>query len=259
MNKITSLPSIEKFALTGRKAVITGGAKGIGRAIACTLAGAGASVVIVDLDDAVAAETAAEIVAAGGKATTLHLDVTDPDAVERAAAALGDVDILANNAGVCSNAPTAETTDADWRKVIGVDLDGAFWCARSFGKRMAARGKGVIVNTASMASFIVVHPQVQPAYNAAKGAVAMLTKSLAAEWAPAGVRVNAVAPGYTATDITLLGRSKPDWFNTWLERTPMGRLGEPEEIASVVLFLASDAASFVTGAVVIADGGYCCW
>ena len=259
MTKTDSLPTIELFALKGRKAVVTGGARGIGKAIAYALAGAGASVVVADVDDAAAAATAADIVKAGGSASSVHIDVTNPVEVDAVAEALGDVDILANNAGICSNAPTVDTLDADWRRVIGVNLDGAFWCARSFGKRMVARGKGVIVNTASMASFIVVHPQGQPAYNASKGAVVMLTKTLAAEWAKTGVRVNAVAPGYTATDITLLGRSKPDWFNTWLERTPMGRLGEPAEIASVVLFLASDAASFVTGATITADGGYTCW
>jgi NAD(P)-dependent dehydrogenase (short-subunit alcohol dehydrogenase family) len=256
---IAPLPSLERFALTGRTAAVTGGARGIGRAISFALAGAGASVTILDLDEAAASATARDIVAAGGKASSTRLDVTRSDEVEAVVEALGDIDILANNAGVVTNAPSIDTTDADWRKVMSVDVDGAFWCARAFGRRMVRRGRGVIVNTASMSGFIVVHPQGQPAYNAAKGAVVMLTKSLAAEWAKSGVRVNAVAPGYTATELTLLGRSKPEWFDVWLERTPMGRLGEPEEIASVVQFLASDAASFITGETIIVDGGYTIW
>ena len=150
-------------------------------------------------------------------------------------------------------------TDAVWAKVIDVNLNGTFYCCRAFGAGMLERGSGSIVNVGSMAGDIVVHPQAQPAYNAAKAAVHMLTKSLAAEWARSGVRVNAVAPGYTATELTLLGRSKPDWFEAWLDRTPMGRLGEPDEIAAAVLFLASDAGSFMTGSVVTVDGGYTCW
>ena len=215
--------AIDRFRLDGRKAVVTGGARGIGRAIAYALAGAGAIVTIADRDLSAAESTATAIT------------------------------------GLVTNAPSLETTDADWRRVLDVDLDGVFWCARAFGRTMVARGRGAIVNVGSMAGDIVVHPQGQPAYNAAKAAVHMLTKSLAAEWAKNGVRVNAVAPGYTATELTLLGRSKPDWFQMWLDRTPMGRLGEPDEIAAAVLFLASDASSFMTGSVVTVDGGYTCW
>ena len=251
--------AIDRFRLDGRKAVVTGGARGIGRAIAYVLAGAGAIVTIADRDLSAAESTATAITGLGGDATSLALDVTDVAAVEAAAGAAPDTDILINNAGLVTNAPSLETTDADWRRVLNVDLDGVFWCARAFGRTMVARGRGAIVNVGSMAGDIVVHPQGQPAYNAAKAAVHMVTKSLAAEWAKNGVRVNAVAPGYTATELTLLGRSKPDWFQMWLDRTPMGRLGEPDEIAAAVLFLASDASSFMTGSVVTVDGGYTCW
>lgn len=250
---------VDRFRLDGRRAVVTGGARGIGRAIVFALAGAGAAVTIADRDAAAAEATAAVLRERGGAVTVQVLDVTDVVAVEAAATAASDTDILVNNAGLVTNAPVLDTTDADWRRVLDVDLDGVFWCARAFGRAMVARRRGAIVNVGSMAGDIVVHPQAQPAYNAAKAAVHMLTKSLAAEWAKSGVRVNAVAPGYTATELTLLGRSKPDWFAAWLDRTPMGRLGEPDEIAAAVLFLASDAASFMTGSVVTVDGGYTCW
>ncbi len=251
--------SLDRFKLDNRRAFVTGGARGIGRAITLALAGAGAAVTVADRDRAAADSTVDVVRGLGGVATALTLDVTQAADVETAAAAAADVDILVNNAGMVTNAPALDTADADWRRVLALDLDAVFWCSRAFGRHMVERGRGSIVNIGSMAGDIVVFPQGQPAYNAAKAAVAMLTKSLATEWAKSGVRVNAVAPGYTATELTLLGRSKPEWFQTWLDRTPMGRLGEPDEIAAVVLFLASDAASFMTGSIVTVDGGYTCW
>lgn len=251
--------SFDRFRLEGRTAVVTGGARGIGRAITLALAGAGAAVTVADRDIEAANATVAVVRDLGGAAGALALDVTRAADVEAAAAASPETDILINNAGMVTNAPALDTSDTDWRRVLDLDLDAVFWCSRAFGRRMVARGRGSIVNIGSMAGEIVVYPQGQPAYNAAKAAVAMLTKSLATEWARSGVRVNAVAPGYTATELTLLGRSKPDWFQTWLDRTPMGRLGEPDEIAAAVLFLASDAASFMTGSIVTVDGGYTCW
>jgi NAD(P)-dependent dehydrogenase (short-subunit alcohol dehydrogenase family) len=158
-----------------------------------------------------------------------------------------------NNAGMGRN---AQALDADWNGVIDLNLNGVYRCARAFGRHMVARKSGSMVNISSMAGEIIVRPQPQAAYNASKGGVNLLTKSLAMEWVRDNVRVNAVAPGYTATELTLRGRSNPEWFNVWLESTPMGRLAEPHEIASAVLFLVSDAASYITGSVITVDGGY---
>lgn len=245
---------MKEFDISGRLAVITGGATGIGRAIAGVLAEGGARVVIADRDLGRAERAAEET---GGEA--LHLDVTDAEACEAAAAELaarhGAAQILVNNAGIVHNGPSLDIALEDWRRVIDVDLHGVFHTARAFGRHMVAAGRGSVVNVSSMCGEIVVYPQAQAAYNAAKAGVNMLTKSLAVEWA-GKVRVNAVAPGYTATELTLAGRSRPEWFERWMQGIPMGRLAEPREVATAVAFLASDAASYVTGTVLAVDGGY---
>lgn len=252
---------VQDFLLTDRLAVITGGAKGIGRAIAEKFVQAGARVIIADQDLAAAKRAATELNAIKADAAVpIALDVTRKDDVAQAAAFIeqhyGVPHILINNAGIVKNAKAEDTSLEDWRKVLDVNLDGVFFCAQIFGRLMIQAGRGSIVNMSSMCGEIVVHPQPQIAYNASKAGVNLLTKSLAVEWAPHKVRVNAVAPGYTATELTLAGRSNSEWFENWLKMTPMGRLGEPAEIANAVLFLASDAASFITGTVLTVDGGY---
>lgn len=248
------------FRLDGKVAVVTGAARGIGRAVAERLAAAGAHVVIADRDEAEAAVARAAIEATGAKASAIGLDVTDrqqiAEVVERLYAAHGRIDILVNNAGIVRNAPAAEMSFDDWRSVIDVDLGGVFNCSQAFGRRMIADGRGAIVNISSICGEVTVHPQPQVSYNAAKAGVNLLTKSLAVEWAKQGVRVNAVAPGYVGTELTLRGRSNEEWFSTWMRMTPMGRLGEPREIANAVLFLAADASSYITGTVLTVDGGY---
>jgi NAD(P)-dependent dehydrogenase (short-subunit alcohol dehydrogenase family) len=255
---------LEKYSLKGRVALVTGGGRAIGLASAQALGEAGAHVVIADVDDSVGREGCATLSEQGISVEAVHLDVTKPDQVEAVADALntrlGHVDILVNNAGIArSGTPGEEVSDEHWLNVIDVNLNGVFWCSRAFGRHMLARRSGSIVNVGSMSGFIVNKPQKQSYYNASKAAVHHLTRSLATEWADRGVRVNAVAPTYIDTPLNRFGIENPEMFRHWIEGTPMGRMGTVDEIASVVLFLASDASSLMTGSIVLADGGYTCW
>jgi NAD(P)-dependent dehydrogenase (short-subunit alcohol dehydrogenase family) len=256
---------LEKYDLKGRVAVVTGGGQGIGLACAQALAEAGAKVAIAELLPERCREATASLKDQGCEVAAYPLDVTKSSEVDAAAKRirdeLGPVQILVNNAGVAKSDVRAEdTTDEHWCLHMDVNLDGLFWCCRAFGRQMLEQGRGSIVNIGSMSGLIVNKPQPQSFYNASKAAVHHLTKSLAAEWAARGVRVNAVAPTYIATPLTKFGmEGNPGMYRVWLEMTPMGRVGQPEEIASVVLFLASDAASLLTGSIVLADSGYTCW
>ena len=249
--------------LKGRVAVVTGGGRGIGFETAKALSQAGASLVLADLDAGAAEGSARTLADAGATAAGHGLDVPDPGAVtafaDRIAERHGRIDILVNSAGIARITPALETSDEEWRLIMDVNLNGVFWCCRAFGRHMAAAGRGSIVNLGSMSGLIVNRPQSAAAYIASKAAVHMMTKALACEWAKTGVRVNALAPGYIATDMTLQMRARPELFETWMDMTPMGRCGEPSEVASAAVFLASDASSYVTGSILSVDGGYTAW
>jgi NAD(P)-dependent dehydrogenase (short-subunit alcohol dehydrogenase family) len=255
---------LEKFKLDRKTALVTGAGQGIGLACAEALAEAGARVVIADRDPKLAETGCASLKAKGLNAEIVIMDVTDSKRVSEVADKLatryGGVDILVNSAGIArSETPAEKVTDEHWLNVVDVNLNGTFWCCRAFGKHMLDAKSGSIVNIGSMSGFIVNKPQEQCYYNASKAAVHHLTKSLAAEWGARGVRVNAVAPTYITTPLNAFVKSNPQMYDAWIGGTPMARMGEVDEIASVVLFLASDAASLMTGSVVLVDGGYTCW
>jgi len=251
-------PSLKDlFSIEGQIAFVTGGGRGIGKVFCKTLAEAGADVIVVDIDPDTASQTAGEIEEMGRDALAVKADVTKSDEVDRAVQVsldrFGRIDILVNNAGICIHENAEDMTDEQWDAVMDVNLKGVFYCCRAVGKVMIKQGGGKIVNVASMSALIVNRPQNQVSYNASKAGVVMLTKSLAVEWAQYGIRVNAISPGYMLTEMT---RKVSHMFPLWEPMVPMRRLGEPEELRGALLFLVSDASSYVTGHNLIVDGGY---
>ncbi|MDK1493705.1 SDR family oxidoreductase [Sinorhizobium sp. 7-81] len=253
-----------QFDLTGRTAVVTGGGRNIGLACAQALAEAGAKVVITGRSDSDTAERGRdELAHLGYDASVLKFDVTKADEVEKAAEIVADqfggADILVCNSGAgLGRFPAEDLADEAWMQTLDLNLNGVFRCCRAFGRQMLTKKKGAIINIGSISGEIVNRPQFQSDYNVAKAGVHHLTKCLAAEWADRGVRVNAVAPTYIDKP-GRWGKDDDSIFSTWMSSTPMNRQGEPHEIGSVVLFLASDASSLMTGAIVMADGGYTVW
>ena len=246
------------FDLTGRLAVVTGARRGIGLAMAEALAEAGADIIGVSTLEAEGSVLEQRVRACGRAFTGLAADFANPEDVRRLAAELNDlgkpVDVLVNNAGTIARAPAAEHTDEDWDRVLQVDLTSQFVLTREIGRSMIARGSGKVIFTASMLSFqggINV-----PGYTAAKSGLVGLTKALSNEWASQGVNVNAIAPGYIATDNTQALYDDPDRHRSILERIPAGRWGQPSDLAGATLFLASAASDYVNGIVLPVDGGW---
>lgn len=255
---------IEKMRLDGKAIYVTGGASGIGKSVAMALAEAGADVAIVDINLEGAEAAAKEIAdATESKTIAIQCNVTDKDEVEAMVAKVvdtyGKLDAAFNNAGICLNVPAEEMTYEQWSKVININLNGVFLCATAAGRVMLKQGYGSIINTASMSGHIVNVPQPQCAYNASKAGVSMLTKSLAVEWAKKGVRVNCISPGYIGTDLTLNSEALKPLIEKWNAMAPMGRLGRPEELQSIVVYLAGDTSSFTTGSDIIVDGAFTCF
>lgn len=248
--------------LTGRTAVVTGGARGIGYTVARALAAEGADVALLDLLDTV--EDSARTIADdyGVRTIGLHLDVTDQDATTAAfdsiRAELGVPQILLTAAGIEINGDSVDVTAAQWRKVIDVNLTGTFFSAQAFGRGLLEAGlSGSAIMIASMSGLIVNVPQWAASYNSSKAAVAHLGRSLAVEWAPSGIRVNSIAPGYVLTDLTreILER-EPELEAGWVAMIPQGRMATPEDLTGLVVFLASDSSSYLTGQQIVIDGGY---
>ena len=254
---------IEKMRLDGKKAFVTGGARGIGKSIATALCEAGADVAIVDVDIDEAEKTARALAQETGRKTiAVMTDVTDPAQVdgmiEAVLTAFGRIDAAFCNAGICMNVPAEEMTLEQWKKVVDINLTGVFLTAQAAGRVMLRQGGGSIVNTASMSGHIVNVPQPQCSYNASKAGVIQLTKSLAVEWAMKGVRVNSISPGYIGTELTLNSPSLKPLIAQWNHMAPLSRMGRPDELQAIAVYLAGDTSAFTTGSDFVIDGAFTC-
>lgn len=252
----------DKFRLDGKVAFVTGGRRGLGHAFGRALASAGARVAISSRDGEAGSAAAEAMRADGLEVTAVTGDVTSyadvQSMVGRVEEVYGPIDLLVNNAGIVEHRPALEVSAESWRSVVSVNLDGLWYCCQGVGRGMVERKRGVIVNIGSISGLIVNRPQWQPAYNASKAAVHQLTRSLAAEWAPYNIRVNALALGYVRTEMSP-DPTEPERLQRWVKDVPMQRMATPDEVAPAIVFLASDASTFMTGSVMVLDAGYTLW
>ena len=257
---------LDRFKLDGKTALVTGGAQGIGEAYCFALGEAGAKIAVVDINLPKAEETAHHLEKKGITAMAVKTDVTSPDDVDRMVKTVvdkwGELTIGVNNAGMGVWRDAMTQDFSEWRKILALNLDAVFLCARCEAREMAKKGYGKIINTASMSAHICNTPQNQCAYNASKAGVLHLTRSLAAEWAPKKICVNSISPGYTQTELVDKLLESPEgktMLPKWLALTPMGRMAKTEDLQGAVVYLASPASDFMTGSDLVIDGGYCCW
>ncbi len=253
---------LDSFKLDGKKAVVTGASGGIGRAVAIVFAQVGADVAVhYNSNKQAADELVKELGKYGVDAFAIQADISDYDEVFRMRDEIKDrwgrVDILFNNAGIGLTVDPEKSTKQQWLKVIDTNLNGVFYCAQAFGQMMIEQGGGSIINTGSMSADIINRPE-EVSYSVSKAGVHSMTKGLAACWAKYGIRVNAIAPGYIATEMSLPEmRNRPEWVERyWTDWTPQRRVAEPEELCGMAVYLASDASSFCTGSCLLIDGGY---
>lgn len=257
---------IERFRIEGAPALVTGGAQGIGKSFARALAEAGAKVALVDIDRDAVEEAASELVAEHYEAIGIGADVTDEEQVASMVRTVkqkwGALTVAVNNAGVGMWRGAMEMSLEEWRRILSLNLDAVYLCCREEAKVMAERSYGKIINTASMSAHISNMPQKQSAYNASKAGVLHLTRSLAAEWAEQGIRVNSISPGYTRTALVEKLLDSPEgkkMLPIWQEKIPLGRMATVEDLQGALCYLAAPVSDYMTGADMLVDGGYCCW
>jgi len=254
---------LDKFLLTGQVGIVTGGGQGLGKVFCHAFAEAGADVVVAEINPETGPVTVKEIEAQGRRALFVRTDVRDRASVQamvdQVLAEFGQIDFIMNNAGIVKWCEAENVSEEDWREVIDVNLNGLFLCCQAVGRHMIERRRGRIINIASMSGLIVNRPQCQASYNASKAAVIHLTKSLAAEWARYNVRVNAIVPGYMGTPMARPFFDDPAYGGVWIDAIPMKRPGLPEELGPLAVFLASEASSYMTGAILVVDGGFTLW
>jgi NAD(P)-dependent dehydrogenase (short-subunit alcohol dehydrogenase family) len=253
--------AIDLFDLGGKRALVTGGSRGLGRAMALGLARAGADVALCARSPADLAAARGELRSLGVRAEALEMDVRSRESVRRGAdaavAALGGIDILVNDAGVNVRKPVLDLAEEEWDLVLDTNLKGTFLVTQALVPQMLARGSGKVINVSSIFGAVAMPNQL--AYASSKGGVNMLTKVMALEWAQKGVQVNAIAPTYFETPLVAALRNDPERYRFLVERTPMGRFGQPEELVGTVVYLASRASDFVTGQTLYVDGGWTAW